>query len=90
MTLLYSQLISSRQKKFFKELGCFSNVSGLRCNKDKTECLRLGKSNMDHEEGTDIKWVENITITGVTFSKEGVDIEKNMKPVIDKLENQLR
>ena len=76
--------------QIFKEMEMFSNVSGLRCNKDKTECLRLGKSNMDHERGVDIKWVDCITITGIAFHKQGIDINKNMEPVIDKLENQLR
>ena len=73
----------------FDELTIFSKISGLRCNKDKTECLRLGKSNMEHGREISVKWVDSICITGVIFSQAGIDEKENTDPIIEKIETQL-
>ena len=44
---------------------------------------------MEHERGVDVKWVQYITITGITFSIDGISIEKCTEKVIQKFEAQL-
>ena len=73
----------------FQELERFSKMSGLRCNKEKTECLRLGKSNMEHERGVEVKWVNFMKITGITFDIQGISKTKNTEDIVEKLEKQL-
>ena len=72
--------------EIFKELDIFASVTGLRCNKEKTECLRLGKSNIEHERGVEVKWVNYITITGITFSTDGIAVKKSTEKVVEKFE----
>ena len=76
-------------KEIFLELYLFSKISGLHCNKDKTECLRLGKSNMEHGRELTVKWVDDICITGITFCRDGINIKKNTDCIIEKIEGQL-
>ena len=88
MTLFPINIESATE--IFKELDLFSKISGLRCNQDKTEALRLGKCNIDHGNGLQVKWVKEITITGVIFTEFGIDIDKNVGPIPKKIESQLQ
>ena len=75
--------------EIFRELDIYAELTGLRCNKEKTECLRLGKSNMEHERRVEVKWVNYLKITGITFTIEGIDIKKNTEKILEKFESQL-
>ena len=72
----------------FTELNVFSRYSGLRCNNDKTEAMKLGASNMNHGNG--IKMVDCMKITGVYFSFDITkQITKNYEDVLVKIEKTL-
>ena len=88
MTLFPLDITSALE--IFKELDTFSKVSGLRCNQEKTEAMRLGKSNMDHDNGLTVKWVDFMTVTGVTFSKTGISAHKNVEKLSEKIDGELQ
>ena len=72
----------------FHELQLFSRYSGLRCNNDKTEAMKLGDSNMDHGEQFQIKMVDAMKITGIIFSFNAqIQIEKNYEGVLEDITN---
>ena len=75
-----------------KELEIFGRVSGLRCNITKCEALALGTSKIEPIEynGNAIPWVEEITVTGIIFSKNTEQCrEKNFAKCSKSLETQL-
>ena len=78
---------SQSVQALFQELNEFSRYSGLRVNADKTEAMKLGRSNMDHDNGV-IKFVESMKITGIYFSFDSkLQTDKNYEGVIDKIQN---
>ena len=88
MTLFPLDIASALE--IFKELDFFSKISGLRCNQEKTEAMRLGKSNMDHDNGIIVKWVDYLTVTGITFSETGISAGKNLEGLPEKIECELQ
>ena len=79
-------------KKTLKELELFGRASGLYCNIGKCEAMALGDSPIEpiHYAGEKIKWVDEMTITGITFTKnEYENCEKNFEKAIEKLKTQL-
>ena len=71
----------------FCELERFSRYSGLRCNVDKTEAMKLGCSNMNHGNELQIKMVDVMKVTGVYFS---FDKEKQQKENYKEINENLR
>ena len=79
-------------KLTLRELELFGRVSGLHCNIGKCEAMALGDSPIEHIQyaGEEIKWVDEMTITGITFTKNDNDNrELNFEKAIEKLRTQL-
>ena len=79
-------------KLTLKELERFGRVSGLYCNIGKCEAMALGDSPIEpiHYSGESIKWVDKMTITGITFTKnDSENRETNFEKAIEKLKTQL-
>ena len=75
-------------RALFRELEIFSRYSGLRCNNDKTEAMKLGLSNIDHGNG--IKMVTYMKVTGIIFSfDKQLQIEKNYENTVEKIDATL-
>ena len=75
-----------------KELETFGRVSGLKCNVSKCEALALGTGRIEPLEynGQAITWVDEITVTGIIFSKNTEQCrEKNYAKCLKSLESQL-
>ena len=79
-------------KLALREYEIFGRVSGLVCNLSKCEAMALGTTQpqpllYNNEE---IKWVEEMTITGIIFGKSNEALrEKNFESVLDKLQSKL-
>ena len=74
----------------FRELNDFSRYSGLRCNADKTEAMKLGRSNIDHGNG-EIRFVNAMKVTGIYFSFDPIiQYEKKYTGIIEKIQNLIK
>jgi hypothetical protein len=68
-------------KRIISTINAFSPLDGLSINMDKSEVLELGMS----AEGVGLRIAEEVTITGMTFSKDGEAMRsKNWGRVRDK------
>ena len=68
---------------FFKEFKRWGKVSGASMNESKTKILAL---NSEHKSLNNIIFVEKIKILGITFNKNGLDMD-NLSNCIKKIEN---
>ena len=68
---------------FFKEFKRWGKVSGASMNESKTKILAL---NSEHKYLNNIIFVEKIKILGITFNKNGLDMD-NLSNCIKKIEN---
>lgn len=71
--------------ELFKELDLFSSVSGLKCNAEKTEVLKIGAIPNPIENVLNLKYVDTLTVTGIVFTRNNQGtISKNANTILEK------
>ena len=66
-------------REILSKIKCFSEISGLYINKDKTHAMCLGENTAYGNEQFGIKFVESLRILGVYFDRacSAIDNPKN-------------
>ena len=69
--------------KILEKLELFSKISGLKCNRDKTEAIWIGQSTDNPDGNVNVKWkTKSFSTLGVTFcldENEMCDLNMNRK-----------
>ena len=79
----------SSVKAVLSELEKYGEISGLICNMSKCEAMALGKNDKQtiQYNNVEIKWVEKMKITGITF---GNNAEQNRKEDVDEAISKMK
>ena len=79
----------SSVKAVLSELEKYGTTSGLVCNMSKCEAMALGKNIREtiQYNNVEIKWVEKMKITGITF---GNNSEQNRKEDVDEAISKMK
>ena len=80
-------------RKVLNELETYGEISGLVCNLTKCEAMALGDSTTEKltYNGIEIKWVDKMKITGITFGNNSEKHRKeDVEDAISKMKTQLQ
>jgi exonuclease III len=91
-TAFYLQNNIENIKEIFRSIDKFSKISGLKINKEKTEILLMGNTNiLDIHKDIQHYVKDNIKMLGIQISgnKEKM-IELNYEPIIEKMKNTIQ
>jgi exonuclease III len=91
-TVFYLQNNPKEISEVFKTLEMFSLVSGLRINKEKTEILPLGPTNLNKIDTEITQYLkDNVKMLGIFITKGKDNIIKlNYDPIVEKIENTIK
>jgi len=88
ITLFLKDLSSVKEvMNIFKK---FQNISGLKCNSDKTELMPLGRCEIPHETLGLLWKEEKIKILGILFNKNDIVDKETYSSVVNKLKSRLK
>ena len=70
----------------------FSNISGLKMNKNKTEAIWLGRDKNNAHQYHNLKWVKQIKILGIHFNSrvQAQNIDVNWESKVDNMKRTMK
>ena len=90
-TVLFLKNSSECLQGALLELERFSEISGMRLNKEKTLCMQIGAANMRRLEGAQgINWVTQMKILGIHFTNDNKNItQHNFEPKLAQIGREI-
>jgi exonuclease III len=91
-TTFYIQPDKKSIEETFETLTKFSRITGLKINKEKTEILILGRTDINKLESNLQQYVKNmVKMLGVSIGKDKYRvIQENFDPIYEKIQNSLK